>query len=545
MSAHTSLHNLAYQRSVISLIQGIGIYCLLYRFNCPELLLIMSFVPLVIVQSLGNLRYRTLCIWALALTLILGLLAYYDSWRQAVVPNTDFSFSSDLIVICIAGIFISQSLVWAADIDKKWQANYPTYFDVAWKLILQLLLSFIFLGIAWALLETSSALLNFVAVPLDKVINQKWFIWPFNTFVFAMGLHLTDVNPKILRGLRSIFLTLFSALLPITVLVVSIFLLGVLISLLTHSGKTISGIILECIFGFLILEINATYQDGKNAALHNTLKQKFVTFAAKFLLLPIAIIIIVLLTRLIAHDGLSVFYVQQIALVFILTLYAVGYSIAAFCSGLWLKGLEWWNFIGALMIVAVMLALCSPLADPARIAIHYQIKRYEAGQTDALNSEHLRDGMRWGVDATQKYHLTIATDYVASSLEDKKKRLVIHTSTIPFPQSFYQQDWNTMRNISCLRKTRSATLICDAWAIKMNNESAVNIILYSQYVFYLLQQINNQWNVIGTWTIPPVCNKLEQLAKKGQFNFVNSQIPNLELGGKQISFLLSNTSCPQ
>jgi hypothetical protein len=58
--------------------------------------------------------------------------------------------------------------------------------------------------------------------------------------------------------------------------------------------------------------------------------------------------------------------------------YAVGYAIAALRPNLALKGLEPTNVVTGYVIVAVVLCLFSPIADPSRVAVADQLRRVES-----------------------------------------------------------------------------------------------------------------------------------------------------------------------
>src|SRR5215470_4036637 len=76
-------------RLVIGLAQGAALYSLYRAFDAhvwpatdglifAPLLLVFLFVPLVLVQGLGEMRLRTLIVWAIAAAAILAALGWYD-----------------------------------------------------------------------------------------------------------------------------------------------------------------------------------------------------------------------------------------------------------------------------------------------------------------------------------------------------------------------------------------------------------------------------------------------------------------------------------
>src|SRR5262245_32528615 len=94
-----SVRDIAITRLGIGGLQGLALYAIYVAYDgrvwpatnafvfAPSLLIAL-FVPLVISQALGNMRLRTLAIWAAA-TLAVGGLALYDIWHSWPV---DFQF---------------------------------------------------------------------------------------------------------------------------------------------------------------------------------------------------------------------------------------------------------------------------------------------------------------------------------------------------------------------------------------------------------------------------------------------------------------------
>src|SRR5690606_36533028 len=68
--------------------------------------------------------------------------------------------------------------------------------------------------------------------------------------------------------------------------------------------------------------------------------------------------------------------------------HAVGYAIAAVKPGPWMRPLERTNIIGGVVAVAAVLALYTPLADPAQLSVADQMRRLEAGRVSAEDFDY-------------------------------------------------------------------------------------------------------------------------------------------------------------
>jgi hypothetical protein len=79
--------------------------------------------------------------------------------------------------------------------------------------------------------------------------------------------------------------------------------------------------------------------------------------------------------------------------------FTVGYAVAALRPGAWMKTLEPTNLIMAAVSVLLLIALFTPIADPARLSVGSQVKRLETGKVapDKFDFQFLRfEGGRYG-----------------------------------------------------------------------------------------------------------------------------------------------------
>ena len=156
-------------RLLVGLLQG-GLLYLLYRAldvhvlpaTAPQLFaplsLVALLVPILLVSGLGHLPRRSLLAWALAAAAVLAVLGWYDAWRIAdlplplpqpkvYTPAQSVTPTASVLLFSIVGLFIAHALVLAAARDGRPVARHATYFDVAWKLGVQLGFSALFVGV--------------------------------------------------------------------------------------------------------------------------------------------------------------------------------------------------------------------------------------------------------------------------------------------------------------------------------------------------------------------------------------------------------------
>ena len=349
------------------------------------LLLVAAFLPVVLLAGVGRLRLTTLAIWTVVAGLTLALLAWHDVARQSLSDlNSPPFLSFPMVAFTAAALFIAHHLVVPADQARCRFAPFPAYFDTAWKAGVQLALSIGFTGAFWALLILGAALFNIIGLKfLEELLQKEWFAIPVTTLAFAIAVQLTDVRDALIRGVRSVVLMLLSWLLLVITVLVAGFLAALPFTGLDGLWDTGSATALVLSAGAaLIILINTAYQDG----LADNLPPMVLRIAVRVagvLLTPLMAIAVWGLALRIGQHGLTPDRIIAVACTVIGIAYAAGYGFAAlqplWRRADWMRPLEPTNVATALLSVVVILALFSPLADPARLSVADQTARLARG----------------------------------------------------------------------------------------------------------------------------------------------------------------------
>lgn len=354
-------------------------------FAFGPLLLVAAYLPIVVLAGIGRLRLRTLLIWTGVLALTLTGLALHDIARQAA-ERDDLTLTPGLFVFAAAALFIGHHLIVPADRQKRLIADYDGYFDAAWMAGVQLALSICFTGAFWLLLFLGSALFKVIGLSfLGDLISESWFAFPVTGLVFATAVQLTDVRDGLIRGVRTVALMLLSWLLLVLTVLVAGFLAALPFTGLGGLWKTGSATALVLsAAGALIILINTAYQDGREDNLPPAVLRIAVRVAS-VLLTPLILIAVWGLMLRIGQHGLTPDRIIASACALVGAVYAAGYGLGALVPFVrrgspWMKALEPTNIAAAVLSVAVILALFSPLADPARMSVRDQMARLESGK---------------------------------------------------------------------------------------------------------------------------------------------------------------------
>ena len=581
-------------RLAVGLLQGLALYLLYLSMDhkvwpatdgyvFAPLLFIALFAPLVAVTGLGNLRWTTLAMWTTAVVVLTSAAAWYGIWRAPQDWSGTPRIAPDalLFLVTFGWLFIAHALIAGGDQDRRFIADYRTHFDVAWKLGLQAILSGVFVGVFWGVLFLGAALFNLIGIDaIEKLIEHRWFAIPATTLALSVAVHLTDVRAGLVRGMRTLVLVLLSWLLPLMTLIAAGFLASLVFTGLAPLWKTgfAAGYLLIA-SGVLVFLINATRQDGDHAP---QVILRLSGSLAAILLVPLVAISAYAIYLRVEQYGWTAGRVTSTACLVVAAAYAGGYAAAALPFGNWLAHVSRWNFFCALLVLMVVAALFSPLADPARLSIDSQVSRLLAGRVDArkFDFDYLRwRGGRFGTDALARLaHVSerpmaayIRAKAQAATTADKgvftppvaadiAANVAVYPRGRTLPASFLHQNWSKAEPIgvvpACLT---TADVLCEAYFLPVGGEGQEEIVILgidragtiTSSNAVITRASDGQWRVVGTpdgyWTCKGVIARLQ----RGDWRMADpaaAQWRDLSAAGVRLtirSTVADEASCPQ
>lgn len=576
-------------RLATGLLQGVILYALYWLFKntalpnanmylFAPLVLCALFVPILFVSGLGHLDQRRITKWMIAAALICMLLTVCDVWRSGHVQfdwlsfdtvKTEYSASAWLLTFLPVGFYIAHALVLAAARDGRKVATYPSYFEMAWKLIIQIMFALLFVGVLWLILWLGANLFMLIKLSfLHDLLQRPWFFVTATTFAFATALHITDVRPGIVRGIRSLLLVLMSWLLPITTLIVGGFLLSLPFAGLEPLWATrhATSVLLGAT-AVLVLLINATFQGGELGT-QVTAFLRIVARVACVLLLPMTLIAIYSLTLRVEQYGWTTDRIIAAACLLVASCYACGYSWAAVERKVWLERIAPVNVMTAFVILAALLALFTPIADPARLSVNDQVARLENGKVSVAKFDfnYLRfDGARYGNEALQKFKLATTGPDVAllnkraeEALQRKNKwdgenrlpvadkiarlaNITVWPDGKSLPASFAEMDWSTFEKNhlfpQCLLFQDKK---CDVYLMDLNGDNKTEILIknaenFRQAVVFSLQT-DGKWQPSGLINGMSLdCKDVSQALAEGRYQLLPTPFKDVQIAGQRLS----------
>jgi len=577
-------------RLIVGLVQGLVLYLLYYAFDnkawpatepnfFAPLLTVFLFVPLLVLQGMGNLRKRTLIVWAGLATLIAAGFAWYDVWHAwpmdsqwadgkellgaHVVP------SARVIIFTAIFLFVAHALISCIEADRKFVPRYPTLFDLAWKLGVQLAIAACFVGAFWIILYLGVALFEMIKLHFFRdFINHSWFAIPATALATAVAVHITDTRAGLVRGVRTLALMLLGWLLPVIALIAFAFLISLVFTGLQPLWETRTATALLLVAtAVLVIHINAAYQDGDPEHRPHHVLRVAGTLASVMLIFIVTIAAYALWLR-VNQYGWTVDRINTAACVVVALCLAVGYFVAALLPSPWLKLIETWNFFTTILGLALLFALFTPIADPVRLSVANQMDRLNSGavKADKFDFAYLRnEGGRFGHAAlaalgesrdpkVRAAVLAEREDWVAAAKVSEpvtpakaKSTIQVHPEGRSLPADFFKQSWEDDRFEpaigECLSGYAGLHTACDAVLKDVDGDGREEILLISwdktgKTPFWdsaLIKQTNGRWRVIAVGEgRSETCGKFVKRLLVGEFKTVPALGFDLEVDGTRI-----------
>ena len=529
------------------------------------LLLVIGFLPIMLLAGVGRLRLMTLAIWTAVAGVCLALLGLHDIAGQSAETLDGPPFlSPPVILFSAAALFIAHHLVAPADMERRRIATYPAYFDTATKSLVQLALSIGFTGAFWALLHLGAALFRIIGLDfLEDLLRKDWFYIPVSFVVFAIAVHLTDVRDGLIRGVRTVGLMLLSWLLLVMTVIVAGFVAALPFTGLQGLWETGSAtaLVLSAAAALIIL-INAAYQDGRTDNRPPAVLRVAVRVAA-VLITPLVVIAFWGLALRVGQHGLTPDRIIAAACAVVGAAFALGYGWAALSpfwrKGDWMRPLERTTIAAAALALVLILALFSPLLDPARLSVADQVARLErrAVTAEAFDNRFLRfESGKTGQAALARLARSPNAE-VARRAQDVRNDIVPQVAVrrdeslyrkpvvaawpgdTHLPASFLNPAFPLEDNrVHCDQASR-----CVATLLDLNGDGRHEILLASEFFIDVFQEASRGWEAIGYYDVPD-CQDPRALIRRGTFRPLTPVFPGLSAGAVDLDFQTYRDDCP-
>ncbi|MBD1584660.1 DUF4153 domain-containing protein [Pseudoalteromonas sp. S16_S37] len=320
----------------------------------------------------------------IAFTIIAALLGAYTGTHM-LYPEYPDLLSHGFNFAAVMSLLTFKTFIFASSTEQKngqWEVSYSQLIGNTCRLIITLLLAGIFTLIVWLIVVLWAELFSTIDIDVFKdIFYEPWFVYPTLSLAHTIGVLKVRSSNKIVNTANHLIQTLSFALLPLLLLLSSVFLIAIafqgLDALWDNGGSNLVFVLTLLI----LLALNLAFQDSQTSP-------KIAHFANMALLAGIAILPIYLaisgygLWLRVEQYGFSVSRLWAVFTWTFLTFYLVCYSLCIFKDKLnWLRSLGTINTRLGLLLTVGLLLTQSPILNFKYLSAQNQLARIHAGLT--------------------------------------------------------------------------------------------------------------------------------------------------------------------
>ncbi|WP_105169879.1 DUF4153 domain-containing protein [Pseudoalteromonas sp. T1lg23B] len=378
-----------------ALLQGLGLLLLHQALSfdwpitsSPSLLFACYAVlltgPSILIYGVNKDSHRVFYNIVITFSLTSALLGVYVG-SQALHPKFPdlalhgFGFAAVMSLLTFK-VFIFASSIHLQ--DHQWQICYSRLISNTCRLLITITLASIFTLLVWLIIVLWAELFNKINITLFKdIFYEPWFIYPILSLAHAIGVLRVRRSNKIVSTANQLIQTLSFALLPLLLLLSSVFLVAIAFVGLTALWNSGGSNLVFVLTALILVTLNLAFQDSKQTPkMHRV---AYLLILAGIAILPVYLAISGYgLWLRVEQYGLSISRLWAIFMWVFLTLYLTCYSISIIANTRnWLDSLATINTRLGLLLIAALLVSQSPILNFKQLSAQNQLARIHAGIT--------------------------------------------------------------------------------------------------------------------------------------------------------------------
>ncbi len=521
-------------------------------------------VPSILHLLAAHLRERTLWLAIATIAAVCFGLAWQFGANVSGAVTSQYWLADETIPSFVATMIVLWLLVVAflrSRLDHgRWIGSYSQLFSSAWQNKLTIAEALAFTGAFWLLLLLWAGLFKSLGYDLfERLFQDPAFVYPFTAITFGAAMHLVGSTEKLVSVAREQVLGLLKWLAPVAALILLLFtptLLVQLPRLISEGERAIGAVWLLWLVLVMVLLLNAGYQDGKSEQPYPRWLALALRIATPTMPLVAGVAIYALILRL-SEYGATVPRVYGLVAAIVALVYAVGYAIAAFVRGPWLRGIERVNVVTALGLICILFLLCTPLLSPYRLAANSQFARamqngqhqesamaylkFEAGEYGRRKLARLTklDG---GVRERAIAALAQGVDALEHRWSPRKltqEEIVAKTTTYPPGRALGESLLRAIRGCEDGANAQERVVVF----VDLDDDGVEEAIIVARQTTSVFGRAGEGWRRIGRGTPPPDEGTLARAVadvKAGKVAVIKPRLNDLRLGDALIEMAGGN-----
>lgn len=323
----------------------------------------------------------------------------------------------------LALAYILTPFIQARDPAHRWRFDYSALYRHAWNNGLLLFMAFVMLGVFWLLIWLWAGLFSMLGVDqFKRLFSSSGFVWVASATVIAAGLRIGQERGQVIDALRNVLQAMCRFLLPLTVVILLLFVVFLPFTGLTPLWATrhATPILLTLVFAHIAL-LNGVVQDGLQAA-HYPRPLRLLADASSLCLPLLAGLAMHALWLRIDQYGLT----PDRVLAALLALVALIHGLALVRAVLrrdpaWLSGLRQSNPPLALFVACLLVLMHVPMLSPLQLSAANQYQRL----LDATLAAERTDlgALRFQLGEPGRRYLQVLREELGKPWEDEALRI--------------------------------------------------------------------------------------------------------------------------
>ena len=365
--------------------------------SSPWVLSAVAFTLAAGISGMFTWTGRDLVRWLGGAVFLGAVVGAVTGWVWAQQPGPDaMGFSGDELRMwtwfasAFAALYVLVPFAQIRQRSGRFRFPYAELFQHSWSNFFFGLIALLLTGAFASVITLWGQLFKLIGIEgFRDVFMSTAFLYLVYPTVAGYGVALGLEFDRVTTALRRILFTVFLGLLPLLAPLALLFAAALLftgVQPLWDTGFATS-VVLSLLFA-LVLFANAVFQTGEGNPPYPRAVRWLVE--ASLVLLPLYFAIALYATWLrVEQYGWTPTRVWAVALILIGGCWSVGYALGiALRHRDWLATLRSVNVATALVIVALLIALHTPLADPLRISVNGQVARLLSGRTPVAEFDY-------------------------------------------------------------------------------------------------------------------------------------------------------------
>ena len=375
----------------IAVIQGLALLALYQAYQYKvwpsqtpvfayPLLAVTVLLPIGLQLALTHTNVRLLVQLSIGCSVLIALLAGYLGF-QATPINAFKTDALNVRGLLAGGVASFIALIFVQQLSSGTERSYGQLLLFSWRNLLMGIFAALFVGLFFLMLLLWSALFAQIGIEIFKdVFFEAWFLIPTLTIAFSVGLavfkELTGIIDQIWRLVRALIRLLLPLILTVSVLFsASLPFTGLDVLWATNLGTAL----LLAIAFVVLFYLNIVYQDGVSDHPYPELIHRWITVSLPVVVILSLLSLVGLFARLDQYGWTVARFWAGFIWVF-LTLFSVSYTWMVWkLRWRWPEGLSACNTRIAVLMLAGLVLVNSPLLDFRKLSLASQMARLERG----------------------------------------------------------------------------------------------------------------------------------------------------------------------